>query len=66
MVDHLVLYVTITGMNMMLKSSVGNWDTHPKACYGVINQPVANLFLNRFYSGEKSWVWKWIGDDCFG
>lgn len=26
----------------------------------------ANLFLNRFYSSEEGWVWKWIGDDCFG
>ena len=27
---HLVLYVMTTGMNMMLKSYVGNWDIHLK------------------------------------
>ena len=32
MMDHLVLYVMTTGMNTMLKSYVGNWDTHLKAC----------------------------------
>ena len=26
----------------------------------------SSCLLVRFYSGEKSWVWKRIGDDCFG
>ena len=70
MLGRLVLYAMIIGMNMMLKLYAGNWDTHLKACCEITNGPSANLLIsliyNRLNSSEKSWVWKWIRDDCFG
>ena len=47
MMDHLVLYVMTTGMNMMLKSYAGSWDTHLKACCNYKQQG----FIQDFYEG---------------